>query len=251
MLIRKPVENEQTFVGKRIVHTLDLSSIYPEKSPVMAFNTTVVRTSSSPNFRQPYNFVFEQNKIYFLTNVDRPATLRLNVYLNSTIKPTEGLRKYSRVFDVRDQTRKTHLFQLRSYSSLEEILKAEKAILDNFDSKLWKSGKPCKDCLSIAYIQPIANEYEIGVASTQRHSDLLEEFCFLGSIPDEHLKIASLQVNRKVAECKPIGATPKQPVEEYVVNAFLSVGTKSAVHSRMIVPYGIEKPIIDFFKNIG
>ena len=252
MLVRKPVENEQTFVWKRIVHKLNLDSIYPEKSPVMAFNVSVARTSSSPNFKRPFNFVIDEGKIFFLTSVDKPTILRLNVYLNSTIKPTQDVRKYTKVFEVKeDKARKTHVFKLRSTSSLEDILKSEKAILENFESKLWKSAKPCKDCLSIAYIQPNVNEYEIGVASTQRHSDLLDEFCFLGDIPAEHLKITNFAVNRQDAKCEVISrVAPNQPIEDYVVNAFITVGTKEMIHTR-IMPIGAAKPLINFFQSLG
>ena len=248
--MRKPAENEQTYVWKRIVHKLDLDSIYPEKSPVMGFNVTVARTSSSPNFKRPFNFVFEDKSVYFLTSVDRPATLKVNFYLNSTLKPTET-RKFTKVFEVKPaQAPKTYFFKLRSTSPLEDILKSETAILENFENKLWKSAKPCKDCLSIAYIQPnVKNEYEIGVASTQGHSDLIDEFCFLGEISEEHLKITNFSVNRHDARCETVARTPTQPIEHYVVNAFLTVDTKEMIHTR----FGAEvaKPIVNFFQSLG
>lgn len=253
-MVRKPVENEQTFVLKRIVHKLDLNKIYPEKSPVMGFNVTVTKTSSSPDFKRRFDFILDDsNVIYFLTSVDQPATLRVNIYLNSTLKPTEDLRKYTKVFDVKeDKARKTHLFQLKTTNSLEEILKSEKALLDNFETKLWKSAKPCKDCLSIAYIRPNQAEYEIGVASTQRHSDLLDEFCFFNSIPADHLKVANLAINRKVAQCESIRAAPKQPIEDYTFSVFLTVGTKPMVHTRMFPPVSPEilKPVVQLWNQI-
>ena len=251
MLVRKPVENEQTLVWKRIAYKLDLNSIYPNRPPIHEFTSTVVRTGSSPNFKRPYYFVFEGSNVYFLTSVDRPALLRLNVYLNSTIplnstaKPTLDTRKYTRVFDVKeDKSRKTHLFQLKSSNSLEEILKSEKAIVDSFNSKLW-NAKP-----TIAYIKPNGSEFEIGLVGAQRYSDLLDEFCFLGKIPNEHLKIASLNVNHDAAECNQVDPVAKQPVEDYVVNAYLTVGTKEKIMTRFISP-GMVKPVISFFQNLG
>lgn len=233
MLVRKPVENEHTSVFKRIVHKLDLNSIYTDKSPAMQFNVSVLRTSASPNFKLPYYFLFENETFYFLTTVDRPATLRLNVYFNSTMKPTQEIRKFTRVFDIKeDKTSRTHVVELKTTSPLETILKSEKAIVENFESKLWKSAKPCKDCLAINYIIPNGNsEYIIGVASTEKHSDLLDEYCFLNSIPNDALKITNLTVNRKSVQCKSLSVAQKQPVQEYVVNVFANVSAKIMTRS--------------------
>ena len=232
---RIPIANEQTFVGRRIVYKLDLNSIFTEKSPVMGFNASVVRTSSSPNFKRPVNFVIDNSNIYFLTSVNRPSILKVNVYLNSTLKPTQDLRKYTKVFIAKEsRARKTHVFKLRSSNSLEEILKSEKAILENFESQLWKSSKPCKDCLSISYIVPNKNEYEIGVASSQPHSDLLNEFCFLGEIPAEYLKIANFTVNRQDVRCESIKVARHHPIEYYVVNAFITVNASPVTLTRTI-----------------
>ena len=235
LLVRKPIEHEQTVAWKRIVHKLDLGSIYPDRSPAMMFNVSVTRVSSSPNFKRPFNLLLENDKFYFLSTVDRPATLRLNIYLNSTVKAANGtqdIRKYTRVFDVReDKAKRTHVFELKSSSSLENILKSEKAILDSFDTKLWKSAKPCKDCLSIAYIHPDKKEYVIGIASPERHSDLLDEFCFLRQIPAEYVRIANLTLDRREARCVPLKTAPNQPVEEYVVNVFANVSLKIMTRS--------------------
>ena len=245
------MEKEQAFVRNRILYKLDLNSIYPEKSPVQGFNVSVVRTSSTPNFKRKFNFVIEDKSVFFVTSLDRPAILKVNVYLNSTIKPTET-RKFSKVFDVKlPQAPKTNVFKFKSTSPLEDILKSEKEILESFESKLWKSGKPCKDCLGIAYIQPnVQNEYEIGVANTQAHSDLLDEFCFLGAIPDEHLNITNLAVNRRDIRCGTFHKAPTQPIEYYTVNAFLTVDTKDMILTRY-APIEMVKPIIQFVQSLG
>ena len=229
MVIRKPVEYEKTFVRSRVLYKLDLDSIYPEKSAA-TFNVSLVRNTTSPNFRRKFKFVIEDKNVYFLTGLDRPSYLRVNVYFNSTVKPNE-IRKYTKVFKIQSlQAQKTHLFKLRSTSSLEDILKSEKAILENFESKLWRSAKPCKDCLSIAYIHPKGeNVYEIGVASTQPHSDLLEEFCFLGEIPVEYLNIPNFAVERRQVKCGTFHRSPTHPFEYYSINAFLTVDTKQVV----------------------
>ena len=227
VLVRKPVETEQTFTWRRIVYKLDLNSIYPEKPVLVQFNVSVSRSIASPTFKGPYSFLLDHNQFYFLTSVDQPATLRVNVYLNSTLKPVQDLRKYTRVFNVRpEKDQKTHVFELKASGSLENVLKSEKAILQQFESKLWKSAKPCRDCLSIAYISPDVNQYRIGIANTQRHSDLLDEFCFLGNIPSEQLKIADLNINLNKADCQRIAAVKQHRREEYLVNAFVNVGVK-------------------------
>ena len=251
MVVRKPVEKEQAFVPSKILYKLDLNSIYPEKSSVKGFNVSVVRASSTPNFKREFNFVIEDKSVFFVTSLDRPAILKVNVYLNSTLKPTET-RKFSKVFDVKlPQAPKTNVFMFKSTSPLEDILKSEKEILESFESKLWKSGKPCKNCLGIAYIQPnVQNEYEIGVASTQAHSDLLDEFCFLGEIPEEHLNITNLAVNRHDARCETFARTSTQPIEYYTVNAFLTVDTKEMIHTQFI-PGFIKRSIINLYRFFG
>ena len=234
---------------------MDLNSIYPEKSNDVDFNVTLVKISPSQNFKQPASILLDHGKLYFTTNVDRPAVLKVNVYLNSNLnstqnshqnatlnanenatqnstlnstqKPTEDLRKFTKVFEIKpDKIQKKHVFELGIEGSLENILNSEKAILSEFETKLWKSGKPCKDCLSIAYITRDDGQYRIGVASTQGPSYLLDEFCFLGNIPGEYLKIMRLKVNRRFAECKPINAVSQTQTEQYVVNVFVNVSTK-------------------------
>lgn len=237
VVVRKPVENEQTYVWRRIVHTLDLNSIYPDKSPLVDFNVVSSKTSSSANFKRPYSFLLQQGKLFFTTSVDRPAVLRVNVYLNSTLKPTEDLRKFTKVFDIKqDKTQRTHVFELKATGSLDDILKSEKTILNEFETKLWKNSKPCKDCISIAYIRPEEKNFKIGVVSTQRHSDLLDEFCFLGNIPSEYLKIAKLDINRQSIECQTFKTVNQPQSEEYLVNAFLTIGVKPVPTDRGYFP---------------
>lgn len=218
---------------KRIVHKLDLKALYPlpAKAPLMTYNVSVSRTAASPNFKGNYQFVYENDTIYFLTALNRPATLRVNYYLNSTTKPgVTELRKYSRVFNVKEEKpRKSHVFELKVTNQIEEILKSEKALLQQFESKLWKGGKP-----SLAYIRPGTGTYTLGIASSQRHSDLLDEFCFLNNVPVEHLKIAGLNVVRSDAKCESISDAQNQPTEEFVVNAFVNVGLKPLVGDRNI-----------------
>ena len=231
MVTRKTVESEQTVPWRRIVYKLDLNSIYPEKSRDVQFNATMVKISQSKNFNQNASILLDHEKLYFTTSVDRPAVLKVNVYLNSTLnstqEPTEDLRKFTKVFTVKaGKAPKKHVFELKAAGSLDDVLKSEKEILSEFETKIWKSAKPCKDCLSIAYIRRDGDQYRIGVASTQGPSYLLDEFCFLGNIPGEYLKITNLDVNRKVASCKPIKTVNQAQSEQYVVNVFVNVTTK-------------------------
>ena len=226
-LVRKPVENEQAFTWRRIVYKLDLNSIYPGKSPAVLFNASVAKLTPLKSLKQPVSFLLDHDKLYFLTNANRPATLRVNVYLNSTLNPKAHLQKYTKVYDVQqDKVQKTHVFEMKAAGSLEDVLNSEKAILSEFETKLWKSAKPCKDCLSIAYIREDSGQYRIGVASSQKHSDLLDEFCFLRGIPGEYLKITNLDVNRRFAQCKTIKAVHQTKPERYVVNVFVNITTK-------------------------
>lgn len=237
-VVRKPVENEQTVPLKRIVHKLDLKTIYPlsANDSLLTYNVSVVRTAASPNFKTNYQFVYERDSIYFLTSLNRPATLRLNVFLNSTMKPgVTELRKYTRVFNVREEKPvKRHVFELQVDNQIEEILSAEKTLLQQFESKLWKGGRA-----SLAYIRPGNHTYKIGIASSHGHSDLLDEICFLNNIPADQLKIAGLNVIRSEAKCKYVAGVHSQPGEEIVVNAFVNVGLKSRIadrHIALIIP---------------
>lgn len=65
---------------------------------------------------------------------------------------------------------------------MDEILRSERLILDEFQNRLWKGKSVCNDCLSIVHIKPDRNTYELAIASSQIHSDLIEEMCFLEQI---------------------------------------------------------------------
>ena len=148
--------------------------------------------------------------------------------MNSTVNPGKPeFRKYSKVFQVKEEKPiKTRLFEFKVNNQIDEILKSEKAILDQFESKLWKGGKP-----SLAYISAGSDlATTISIASSQKHSDALEETCFLGG-----LKVSGLEVIRKQKpKCGIVNVVPAQnkPVEEFVVSAFAAVGTRSLTSGR-------------------
>ena len=243
-------EREQTFVKTRIVYELDLASIYPEKLPERGFVAWIynVFKIESPFLQLSFNLVIEGSKIYFLGSVDQPGTLMLNIFLNSTLKPTQTLLKYSKVFEVTPVKKRMYVIQLKSNSSLEQILKSEKAILENF-SKLWKSPKECEDCLKIAYIRPNEHEYEIAVASTLEFSELLDEFCLFHDIPAEHLNITDFAVNRRDVQCLYSQEIPGQWVEDftpvYIINVIIGVSSEDLNHTHFTsISSQANKPII-------
>ena len=250
-VVRMPVENGQTFVKTNIVYQLDLASIYPEKLPEREFVAWIhgsVKTESQ-YFQNPFNLVMEGSKIYFLGSVDLPGTLMLNIFLNSTLKPTQTLLKYSKMFEVKPvEDSKMFTIQLKSSSSLEQILKSEKAILENF-RKLWNSPKDCEDCLRIAYIRPNEHEYEIGVASNLIFSDLLEEFCLFDDIPVEHLNITDFAVNRRNVQCSHSQVVPGQSINDftplYIISPMIGVSSEDMNHTHFkSISSHATKPII-------
>ena len=230
-LIRKATENEQTFPSRKLIYKLDIKKLYPlpANAPLLTYNITVTRTKASPNFKSKYYFGFEQDNLYFFTSVNQPATLKVNIYLNSTIRPgVADFRKYSKIFYVRgEKPRKSHVFELKVKGEFGTILKLEKAILNQFESELWKGGKP-----SLAYIKPANRSFQIGIANSLPHSNQLEEFCFLNEIPPEHFSIADLEVDRSDAQCQIVEPVQNQPPAEFVVNAFVKLVTKSLTGSR-------------------
>lgn len=64
-MVRKPVENEQTVPLKRIVHKLDLKTIYPlsANDSLLTYNVSVVKIAASPNFKTNYQLVYERDSI--------------------------------------------------------------------------------------------------------------------------------------------------------------------------------------------
>ena len=257
-VIRMPVENEQTFAATRIVYQLDLASIYPEKLPergFVAWVDNVAKTESSVPLllSQPsFNLVIEGSKIYFLGSSDQPGTLRLNIFLNSTLKPTQTILKYSKVFEVKP-AKGNNMFaiQLKSSSSLEQILKSEKAILENFN-KLWNIPSGCEDCLWIAYIRPNEHEYETGVASTLEFSELLDEFCLFHDIPAEHLNITDFAVNRQDVQCLYAMQGSVNCIEDFTplfrINAVIGVSSEDMNHTHFTsISSQATKPIIKLY----
>ena len=230
---RKKVEFEDSVIFKRIVFKLDLKSIYPlPANSSMTYNATFVRSHTSDNFKLPYQVVFDHDCIYFLSTVYLPATLRVIINLNSSVDLDAIQRHmYTRIFTVDLAWRKPFVFELNVSNGIDEILKAEQSILETFKSKLWPGGR-----LNIAYIRSTGESFKIGIASSEKHSDLLNEFCSQSWIPEEHLNIANLEVNRSNVTCNQIPSSftsgENPPGTEYVVNAYINVGLKSLVGDR-------------------
>lgn len=192
----------------------------------MAFNISHYRARAY-NFKSNFSVVLENDSVYFLSTVDRPATLKVNLYLNSTLKPTAGLQKYSKVFTVKaDKVKKTHIFELNAHNRIQDILASEKKLLEKFENNV-----------TIAYIKPANQSYKIGIASTPKYADQLEESCFLGSI--ENLTVDKLDVNA-TEHCRTIAApavNANQPPQEFVVNVYLTIGTKPLATNRFLLPW--------------
>lgn len=119
---------------------------------------------------------------------------------------------------------------------LEEVINSEELILHEFRNKLWQNNIDCPECLSILSIEPDGdNKYEIIIASTEVHNDLIDEICFLERIPNEYFNNITLRINRSSADCVsyrlPV-VNSNQP-EEYIIKFFYNVQTKPSVMTRM------------------
>ena len=214
----------------------------------MSYDAKLVKQTASPNLKAKYSFIQEKGKLIFLSSFDRPSILKLNIYLNSTLKPELNIQKFSQVFEVKNKVKRPYIFELKARNSIEQILKSEKLILEEFEKKLWNS-KNCKDCLDIVYIKPDSNAYEVGIGSTQRHSELLEELCFLERIPNEYFVATNLNIKPEDADCE-TSSLPSQnsnsPLEEYTINAFFNVGLQAIVMARS---FKISKRGLHFLLN--
>lgn len=110
-----------TYTNSRIIHQVDLRELYPNVTLDQEFDLLLAKTRASHNFKGKFNFVFENEKIYFLTTIPDPSILKLNVYLNSTLAPNENLKKVSRVCSIilltcnqKNNNKKQHIFFVNS-----------------------------------------------------------------------------------------------------------------------------------------
>jgi len=229
--IEQPVENI-TYTNNRIVHKLNLREIFPLLSLYKDYGVNLMKKKESDKFPGNFYFVLENSNIYFLATVTNPAVVKLNIYLNSKLKAdTEDLQKFTKVFEVRENPQsRVHAFKMEIRSTLDQILKSEQMILDEFKNKLWISTNSTGTSdISIVRIKPETQSYELTIASSQPRSELLEEMCFLEKIPRAYFAETGLSIDRREADCESLKvASTTEPIpEEVTVNAFFDVRSKS------------------------
>ena len=214
----------------------------------MNYDAKAIKRLVSPNLKANYSFMQENDKLFFLSSFDRPSILKLNIYLNSTLKPESNIQKFTQVFDVKNKVKRPYVFELKVKNSIEQILKSEKLILEEFEKKLWKNSKNCKDCLDIVYIKPGDTAFEVGIGSTQRHSDLLEKLCLFERIPNEYFNATNLNIDLTAANCKTLPSqNSNSPLEEYRINALFNVGLKEMSMTRTVAGFPSHQMFFDFF----